>query len=89
MIDGKHDDVHLGGYPAVPLAMAHRRAAENRTVIAEDRDPLAEKHQSRRPIFAKQYRKPMMRSDHTGGITGVLFRGCRHCVPISLLEFRK
>ena len=57
MIDGKRHDLGLGGYPAVSLAMARRRAAENRTAIAEGRDPLAEKRQSRKPTFAQAAQK--------------------------------
>ncbi len=52
-INRKRHDIGLGGYPAVSLAMARRRAAENRTAIAEGRDPLVEKRRSRKPTFAQ------------------------------------
>ena len=57
MIHSKHHDISLGGYPAVTLEMASRRAAKNRTAIAEGRDPLTEKRHSRKPTFAQAAQK--------------------------------
>ena len=42
-IDGRRRDVGLGGFPAVSLAKARERAAQNRDAIADGRDPVAEK----------------------------------------------
>ena len=56
-IDGKRRDLGLGGWPVISLASARRRAAENRTVVAEGRDPLAEKRRASVPTFATAARK--------------------------------
>ena len=45
-IDGRRRDHGLGPYPAVSLAQARRRAADNRAAIADGRDPLAEKRRA-------------------------------------------
>jgi len=50
-IDGKRRDMGLGGYPAVGLADARKLAENNRTAIAEGRDPLAEKRRAKIPTF--------------------------------------
>ena len=41
--DGRRRDVGLGSFPAVSLAKARERAAQNREAIAAGRDPVAEK----------------------------------------------
>ena len=51
-VDGKRRDIGLGGYPAVPLAQARRRAADNKAAVADGRDPLAEKRKPTLPTFA-------------------------------------
>ena len=50
-IDGRRRDIGLGGFPAVSLAQARRQAARNREVIAEGRDPLAERRRPGVPTF--------------------------------------
>ena len=50
-IDGRRRDLGLGPYPAVSLAQARRRAADNRAAIADGRDPLAEKRRAALPTF--------------------------------------
>ena len=50
-IDGRRRDVGLGGYPTVSLAQARRRAADNRSAVADGRDPLAEKRRASIPTF--------------------------------------
>ena len=40
-VDGRRRDIGLGGYPAVTLAQARKRALENKQTIADGRDPLA------------------------------------------------
>ena len=47
VIDGRCRDVGLGPYPAVSLARARCIAHDNRTAVAEGRDPVAEKRQAR------------------------------------------
>ena len=41
-IDGRRVDRGLGGYPAVSLAQARRKAADNKASVAEGRDPWVE-----------------------------------------------
>ena len=50
-IDERRHDIGLGGWPVVSLASARRRAAENRSVVADGRNPLAEKRRSTVPTF--------------------------------------
>ena len=50
-IDGRRHDIGLGGWPVVSLASARRRAAENRSVVADGRNPLAERRRSTVPTF--------------------------------------
>ena len=52
-IDGRRHDIGLGGWPVVSLASARRRAAENRSAVADGRNPLAEKCRSTVPTFRK------------------------------------
>ena len=52
-IDGRRHDIGLGGFPAVSLAQARRRAADNRTAVADGRNPLAEKRRPKTPTFAQ------------------------------------
>ena len=44
VVHGRQRDIGLGGYPAVSLAQARERCADNRKAIAAGRDPIAEKH---------------------------------------------
>ena len=43
----------LGGYPAVSLAAARKRAAEVRTAVSEERDPIAERQRQTEPTFGE------------------------------------
>ena len=47
VVDGRRRDIGLGPYPAVSLARARSIAHDNRTAVAEGRDPVAEKLESR------------------------------------------
>ena len=42
-INGRRRDIGLGGYLSVSLARARQKALDDRTAVAEGRDPLAEK----------------------------------------------
>ena len=58
-IAGKRRDIGLGPYPAVSLRRAREIAADNRTAIAEGRDPRKQRQQARRtnvstPTFADE-----------------------------------
>ena len=43
----------LGGYPSVSLAAARKRAAEARTAVSEERDPIAERQRQAEPTFGE------------------------------------
>ena len=47
VVDGRRRDIGLGPYPTVSLARARAIAHDNRTAVAEGRDPVAEKRQVR------------------------------------------
>ena len=47
VIGGRRRDIGLGPYPAVSLARARAIAHDNRTAVAEGRDPVAEKREAR------------------------------------------
>ena len=47
VIHGRRRDIGLGPYPAVSLARAREIARDNRTAVAQGRDPLAEKREAR------------------------------------------
>ena len=48
VIDGRRRDIGLGPYPAVSLATARAIAHDNRTAVAQGRDPVAEKREARK-----------------------------------------
>ena len=50
-INGLCRDIGLGGFPSVSLARVRQKALDNRTAVAEGRDPLAEKHAPPMPTF--------------------------------------
>ena len=50
VIHGRRRDIGLGPYPAVSLARARSMAQENRSAVAEGRDPVAEKRQEREAV---------------------------------------
>ena len=47
VVNGRRRDIGLGPYPAVSLARARAIAYDNRTAVAEGRDPVAEKRDER------------------------------------------
>ena len=51
VVNGRRRDIGLGGYPTVGLAEARTQAAANRVVVAEGRDPVAEKRRPPKPTF--------------------------------------
>ena len=51
VIDGKRCDIGLGGIPAVTLASAREKALDNRSTIADGRDPRIERRRSAVPTF--------------------------------------
>ena len=51
VVNGRRRDIGLGGYPTIGLAEARTRAAANRVVVAEARDPVAEKRRPPKPTF--------------------------------------
>ncbi len=46
VVDGRRRDIGLGGYPAVSLARARELCRENRTAVADGRNPLAERRET-------------------------------------------
>ena len=72
VVQGHRRDIGLGGYPAVSLAKARERAATNRSVIADGRDPIAEKRTSATPTFktaaetVHEMSRPRWRSEKNG-----------------------
>ena len=51
MIHGRRREIGLGGWPVVSIAKARKRAFENRVLIEEGGDPLAEKRKAKVPTF--------------------------------------
>ena len=47
VVQGRRRDIGLGPYPAITLAKARSIAQDNRTAVAEGRDPVAEKREGR------------------------------------------
>ena len=52
-VGGRRRDIGLGGYPAVSLAQARKRASDNREAIGEGRDPAADKRRPATPTFSE------------------------------------
>lgn len=50
-IGGRRREMGLGSYPAVPLAAARKLAAKHREVVADGRDPIAERSRDAVPTF--------------------------------------
>ena len=50
-VHGRRREIGLGAFPAVSLAKARTRAAEQHVAIAEGRDPVAEKRRTKTPTF--------------------------------------
>ena len=50
-IDGRRRDIGLGGYPAVSLAQARKRASDNRSTVANGKDPVADKRRLKTPTL--------------------------------------
>ena len=49
-VGGRRRDIGLGGFPSVSLAQAREKAREFRQIIAEGRDPLAERRDSQHAL---------------------------------------
>ena len=84
-IDRRRRDIGLGAFPSVGLAQAREKAADNRTAVAEGRDPLSEKHSPAMPTFTEAARavhaanKPRWRNDkHSASWMQTLER---HAIP--------
>ena len=84
-IAGRRRDIGLGGFPSVSLAQARKKALENRAIVAEGRDPLAEKRALKMPTFREaahivhEANKPRWRNaSHIAGWIQTLER---HAVP--------
>ena len=58
VIDGRRRDMGLGPYPAVSLARARAIAHDNRTAVAQGRDPVAEKREAREAARVIELRRP-------------------------------
>ena len=58
VIHGRRRDIGLGPYPAVSLARAREIAHDNRSAIAQGRDPIAEKREKREKREAGLRRAP-------------------------------
>lgn len=56
-IDGRRHDLGLGGYPVVTLAEAREQAFENRRLVRQGRNPLAEKRRAKSPTFREAAQK--------------------------------
>ena len=52
-IDGRRRDIGLGGYPAVSLAQARKRAGDTRETVVNGKDPIAEKRKPAPPTFSE------------------------------------
>ena len=52
-IHGKRRDIGLGSFKLITLAKARQRAHDNRVLVAEGGDPLAEKRKAQIPTFGK------------------------------------
>ena len=50
-VDGRRRDIGLGAFPSVSLAQAREKTTGIRTVVADGRDPLAERHVPAMPTF--------------------------------------
>lgn len=51
VVNGRRRDIGLGPYPAVSLARARSFAYENRSAVAEGRDPIAERREEREAVL--------------------------------------
>ena len=51
VIEGRRRDIGLGSFPTVSIAQARGMATFNRSAIAEGRNPLAEKRETRGQPF--------------------------------------
>ena len=70
-VDGRRREIGLGGWPAVGLADARRKAHEHRAAAADGRDPLAERRRCDVPTFREaagivwEANRPRWRSERT------------------------
>ena len=85
-IAGRRRDIGLGGFPSMSLAGARKKALENRTMVAEGRDPVAEKRALKMPTFREaahivhETNKPRWRN--ASHIRGWIQTLERHAVPV-------
>ena len=69
-VASRRRDIGLGSFPSVSLAQARKKALENRAMIAEGRDPVAEKQKAKIPTFNEaaivvhEANKPRWRNAH-------------------------
>ena len=67
--NGRRHDIGLGGYPVVTLAQARDKALDNRRLIRDGGDPLAEKRKAKAPTFREaaeatfEATRPRLRSE--------------------------
>ena len=61
-IDGRRREIGLGSFPAIGLAQARGLAAANRAAVAEGRDPLAEKRETKRKAAIPSFREAAERT---------------------------
>lgn len=52
-INGKRRDIGLGGWPVVTLAKARDKALDNRRLVRDGGDPLADKRKAKAPTFRR------------------------------------
>ena len=50
-VAGRRCEIGLGGWPGTTLAQAREKAMDNRRIVRNGGDPLAEKHKVRIPVF--------------------------------------
>ena len=69
VINGRRHDIGLGGFPVVTLAQARDKALDNRRLIRDGGDPLAEKRRAKAPTFREaaeatfEATRPRLRSE--------------------------
>ena len=56
-VNGRRRDIGLGGWPVVSLAEARQKAMDNRKLVANGGDPLAEKRRAGVPTFEQAARE--------------------------------
>ena len=62
-VDGRRRDIGLGGYPSASLALACKKAADDRSAVVESGDPVAEKHTPAMPTLNNTHLRRIYRRD--------------------------